>query len=265
MAVATLQAVWLSLIASIRLESSGCPRLAVVRAVSLIRVENLSVRVGSFSLESVSFEVGPRQYAVLMGRTGTGKTTLLESLCGLRKLTAGRIWLLGREVTSLSPAERGIGFVPQDGALFETMSVADHLGFALSIRRCGRREIERRAGELAELLGLRALMSRKPAGLSGGERQRVALGRALSARPGILCLDEPLSALDDATRDEMYVLLDSVRQHTGVTTLHITHNRSEAARLAQLLLLLENGKIRVADPYELQSEPRPSLPHRTAI
>jgi molybdate/tungstate transport system ATP-binding protein len=220
----------------------------------LIRVENLTVRAGSFSLESISFEVPMSQYAVLMGRTGSGKTTLLESLCGLRELAAGRIWLLGREVTRLKPAERGIGFVPQDGALFETMSVADHLGFALSVRKCSRREIDRRTGELAELLGLKPLMRRKPTGLSGGERQRVALGRALSARPGILCLDEPLSALDDATRDEMYVLLESVRQHTGVTTLHITHNRSEAARLAQVVLLLEQGKIRSVAPQEIQAD-----------
>jgi ABC-type sugar transport system ATPase subunit len=162
----------------------------------------------------------------------------------LRQVTAGRIWLGEREVTGLKPSERGIGFVPQDGALFETMSVREHLGFALLIRKQNRPAIEQRVAELAELLGIETLLDRMPEGLSGGERQRVALGRALAARPGILCLDEPLSALDEATRDEMYVLLESVREKTGVTTLHITHNRGEAIRLADVVLLLENGTIR---------------------
>jgi molybdate/tungstate transport system ATP-binding protein len=210
----------------------------------LIRVENLSLRAGQFSLDSVSFEIPTGSYGVLMGRTGVGKTTLLESLCGLRQVAAGRIWLADREVTNLKPSERGIGFVPQDGALFETMSVREHLGFALVIRKQKRPAVAGRVSELAELLGIEKLLDRKPDGLSGGERQRVALGRALSARPSILCMDEPLSALDEATRDEMYLLLESVCGKTGVTTLHITHNRAEASRLADVVLLLENGTIR---------------------
>jgi molybdate/tungstate transport system ATP-binding protein len=226
----------------------------------LIRVEALRVEVGSFSLDSISFEVAAGQYAVLMGRTGAGKTTLMESICGLRRVSRGRIWLLDREVTCLKPAERGIGFVPQDGALFDSMTVHDHLGFALTIRRRPRREIDRRVGELAELLGIRHLMRRKPPGLSGGERQRVALGRALAARPGVLCLDEPLSALDDATRDEMYGLLASVRSFAPVTTLHITHNRGEAIRLADVALLLEGGKIRPVGVKELDQDFASPLP-----
>lgn len=218
----------------------------------MIRVENLSLRAGHFALEGITFEVPTGRHAVLMGRTGAGKTTLLESLCGLRQVTAGRIWLMGREVTNLKPSERGIGLVPQDGALFETMSVREHLGFALKIRKLKRPAIDGRVAELADLLGLEKLLDRKPDGLSGGERQRVALGRALAARPGILCLDEPLSALDDSTRDEMYALLDSVRAKTGVTTLHITHNRPEATRLGDFVLLLENGKIRRLEPDELR-------------
>jgi molybdate/tungstate transport system ATP-binding protein len=222
----------------------------------LIRVENLSLRAGQFALDSISFEIPSGRYAVLMGRTGVGKTTLLESLCGLRQATAGRIWLNDREVTRLKPSERGIGFVPQDGALFQTMSVRKHLGFALLIRKAKRPAIERRVAELAELLGIEKLLDRLPHGLSGGERQRVALGRALAAGPEVLCLDEPLSALDDATREEMYSLLESVRSKTGVTTLHITHNRAEAVRLADLVLLLENGAIRSVTPDEQRDSSR---------
>ena len=137
------------------------------------------------------------------------------------------------------------------------MAVRDQLGFALTVRKKGREAIERRVSELAELLGIRALLDRKPAGLSGGERQRVALGRALAANPGILCLDEPLSALDEATRDQMQVLLAAVSRQTGVTTLHITHNRSEAVRLADVMLLLEAGRVKRVEREELE-RPSPS-------
>lgn len=199
--------------------------------------------MGSFSLENISFEIPDGGYAALMGRTGAGKTTILEAICGLRSVVSGTIELAGRDVTSLKPAERGIGYVPQDGALFSTMSIRDHLAFSLVVRKWSKSAIDSRVSELVELLGIAHLLDRKPAGLSGGEEQRVSLGRALAFRPAILCLDEPLSALDDQTRAEMYELLAHVRQHTGVTTLHITHNQSEAASLADQLLVLEDGQI----------------------
>ena len=129
-----------------------------------------------------------------MGKTGSGKTTLLEALCGFKRIVSGSIQLDGRDVTALSPADRGIGYVPQDLALFQTMTVRQHLAFAQKIRSCDRAAIDRRVAELAELLGLTRLLERRPAGLSGGESQRVALGRALSFYPRVLLLDEPLSA-----------------------------------------------------------------------
>ena len=209
----------------------------------MIQLENISVRAGSFTLTGVRLEIPTGQYAVLMGKTGCGKSTLLETLCGLRQVLRGSVRLMGRDVTRLKPAERGIGYVPQDGALFSTMTVHEHLAFALRIRKWERQAVERRVEELAELLGLERLLSRKPQGLSGGEIQRVALGRALAARPVILCLDEPLSALDEETREEVCGLLQSVQHHTGVTTLHVTHNVSEAQRLADRLFRLQDGRI----------------------
>jgi molybdate/tungstate transport system ATP-binding protein len=209
----------------------------------MIAVEHLTVRVGGFALEDIDFEVPAGQYAVLMGRTGTGKTTLLEALCGLKTVAGGTIRLNGRDVTRLKPAERGIGYVPQDRALFQTMTVRDHLAFALLIRKASRDLIRERVAELSRLLGIEHLLNRRPHGLSGGEAQRVALGRALSVRPGILCLDEPLNALDDETRREMYVLLANVRQNTGVTILHVTHNLDEAEQLADSMFHLQDGKV----------------------
>ena len=209
----------------------------------MIAVEHLKVRVGGFALEDVSFDVPAGQYAVLMGRTGSGKTTLLEVLCGLKPVVSGTIRLNGRDVTRLKPAERGIGYVPQDRALFQTMTVREHLAFAMVIQKTDREVIEARVAELARLLGIENLLNRRPHGLSGGEAQRVALGRALAARPGILCLDEPLSALDDETRREMYELLEKVQENTGVTILHVTHNLEEAEQLADRILRLQNGKV----------------------
>ncbi|MBN1341675.1 MAG: ATP-binding cassette domain-containing protein [Phycisphaerae bacterium] len=209
----------------------------------MIAVEKLTVRAGKFSLSNVSFEVPTGCYGVLMGRTASGKSTILETICGLKRAVSGRIVLDGRDITRLKPAERGVGYVPQDGALFSTMSVGEHLGFALDIRGRRRVEIDRRVAELAELLGIGHLLDRGPEGLSGGERQRVALGRALSVRPSILCLDEPLSALDEDTREEMCGLLKDVCRETGVTTLHVTHSRAEAAELGQHVLRIEGGVV----------------------
>ena len=153
---------------------------------------------------------------------------------------------MNRDVTDLLPGARGIGYVPQDKALFTTMTVRRHLSFALEIRRMPLEQVDARVREISELLGITRLLDRRPSGLSGGEAQRVALGRALSFHPGILLLDEPLSALDEQTREEMYVLLKSIRERTGVTTLHVTHHQGEAERLADEILVLENGSIRSA-------------------
>jgi len=209
----------------------------------MISVEQLSVRVGHFALANVSFSVPTGQHGFLMGKTGTGKTTLLEALCGLRPITGGKVSLMGREVTHLPPAARGIGLVPQDGALFPHLTVREHLAFALALRKWAPAAVEQRVQELAEWLQLGKLLSRKPAGLSGGEAQRVALGRALSFRPDVLCLDEPLSALDEETRAEMCGVLQSVRAHTGVTILHVTHSLADARKLADCVLLLKDGQV----------------------
>lgn len=209
----------------------------------MIAVEDLTVHAADFSLRGVSFAVPAGGYAALMGRTGSGKTTLLEAICGLRPVAGGRVLLLGRDVTRLRPGERGLGYVPQDRALFGTMTVWEHLAFALLVRKAPRPAVRARVAELAELLGLTALLHRKPRGLSGGESQRVALGRALSAEPRVLLLDEPLSALDQETREEMYALLRRVRERTGVTTLHVTHDPAEARRLADRLLVVKDGRV----------------------
>jgi ABC-type sugar transport system ATPase subunit len=216
----------------------------------MIRVDDLSIRLGSFSLDNVSFDVPSGKYGVLMGKTGCGKTSLLEAIAGLKPIVAGRIVLGQTDVTDLKPAERNIGLVPQDGALFSTMTVREQLAFALVVRRARRDLIRRRVSELSEMLEIEHLLDRYPAGLSGGEQQRVALGRALAFRPTTLCLDEPLSALDDTTRAQIMDLLKRVQRETGVSVLHITHNRNEAAELADVLLELVDGRVHASNGSE---------------
>lgn len=218
------------------------------KPTDMIRLDRVCLRAGSFSLDGVSLAIESGQYGVLMGKTGCGKTTLLEAVAGLKPTVGGRIVLAGRDVTALRPAERGVGYVPQDLALFPTVTVRDHLAFALVVRKWREADIARRVDELAGVLGIAQLLDRFPQGLSGGESQRVALGRALSFRPRVLLLDEPLSALDDATRADMVALLRSVQALTGVTTLHVTHSLTEARRLADRLFLLEHGETREVPP-----------------
>ena len=209
----------------------------------MISLSRVAVRQDAFSLEDVTLEVPTGEYGVLMGKTGSGKTTLLEAICGLRHVAAGTIRLVGRDVTALKPAARGVGYVPQDMALFSTLTVRDHLEFALAVRRWSRSAIDARVDELAQLLGIRHLLRRRPKGLSGGEAQRVALGRAIAMRPEVLLFDEPLSALDDDTRQEMYDLLGLVRRQMTVTVLHVTHNRAEAECLADRMFELRAGAV----------------------
>jgi molybdate/tungstate transport system ATP-binding protein len=215
----------------------------------MIALQGLSVSAGGFALTGIDLVVPQGGYAVLMGKTGSGKTTILEAICGLRRVTAGGIHVQGRDVTRLKPAERGLGYVPQDRALFQTMTVWEHLAFALQIRHWSRMQIVQRVEELAKLLALEGLLDRKPAGLSGGEAQRVALGRALSFRPQVLLLDEPLAALDQHMREEMHELLQNLRKRTEFTTLHVTHDQSEARRLADRVLVLREGRIEDAADY----------------
>lgn len=201
------------------------------------------MQAGKFVLQDINCVIPTGSYAVLMGRTGCGKSSLLEAICGLRSIASGSILISGVDVTRWSVADRGIGYVPQDLALFPTLTVAEHLQFALRIRRWSRGAIAERTAQLAAELGIEHLLSRRVRRLSGGEAQRTALGRALSFYPDVLLLDEPLSALDEATRREIGELLNFIKTTNRVTTLHVTHNQAEAEHLADVRLQLSEGQM----------------------
>lgn len=204
----------------------------------MIELESVCIRAGEFVLPDVSFKVHDGEYTVIMGRTGIGKTTILEAIAGLRTVERGVIRIGGADVTRWTPGNRNVGYVPQDLCLFPTLNVEQQICFAMKIRFFGRRACERKADELAELLGIQHLLRRSIEGLSGGEAQRVALARALSFGPSILLLDEPLSALDSETRGSMQTLLREINQKTGVSVLHVTHNQEEADALADSCIWL---------------------------
>ena len=209
----------------------------------MIELRDIACTLGAFRLSNVSLSIASGEYAVLMGPTGRGKTTLLEIICGLRAVASGRVLVRGIDVTNWAPADRQVAYVPQDLALFPNMNVQAHLEFALRLRRQDSSLIERRTRELAELLGITHLVKRSIKGLSGGEAQRVALGRAIAFQPAVLLLDEPLSALDADTRLDMHELLRKLKHTTGMTTLHVTHNLEEAAALADRTFRLRDGRI----------------------
>lgn len=209
----------------------------------MIELCKVSIRSGTFVLSDVTLSVPTGGYGVLMGSTGQGKTTIAEAICGLRTVERGSVVVAGVNVTRFKPADRGIGYVPQDLALFPTMTVREHLEFALRIRRAAPALIRDRVAELSHVLGIEGLLARSVYHLSGGEAQRVALGRALAFNPRVLLMDEPLKALDETTRDRLCELLRSIQRQRGLTTLHITHSRTEARALADRLLVIESRRV----------------------
>ena len=219
----------------------------------MIRCKDLHIKQGTFVLADISFEIPRGAYVLLMGKTGCGKTTILESICGLRSIRSGSIWLNEQEISNLMPAKREIGYVPQDGALFRHMTVAQNIGFALKLRKWARSKIDERVSELAIQLDIEYLLKREAHDLSGGEKQRVALARALSFYPEVLCLDEPLSALDQDTKEDMYHLLKRLKNNLDITVLHVSHSKEEAQQLADLVYYISNGVIEKLELNDLKT------------
>jgi molybdate/tungstate transport system ATP-binding protein len=209
----------------------------------MIRLEGVSIRFPGFTLVDINLRVAEGEFFALIGPTGAGKTLILESLAGLIKPSSGRIWIKGKEVTRLPPERRAVGIVYQDHALFPHLSVRKNITYGLRYLKQERREQEKTAGELAQRLGIAHLQDRSIGNLSGGEKQRVALARALAAKPKVLLLDEPLSALDPNFRQDLREMLASLHRETGLTCLMVTHDFSEVLTLAQRAAVINQGAI----------------------
>jgi ABC-type Fe3+/spermidine/putrescine transport system ATPase subunit len=190
---------------------------------------------------------------VVLGPSGAGKTTLLDTIAGFRTTTAGRLELAGRELTQVAPERRRIGLVFQHAALFPHLSVRENVLFGLRARR---EKSPARAEELLTRFGISDHAQRRPRSLSGGERQRVGLARALAAEPDLLLLDEPLSALDQPTREELRGVLQDLLSGLGIPAVHVTHDRDEALSLANDIAVIVNGQLRQIQPAQhITSQP----------
>jgi ABC-type sugar transport system ATPase subunit len=218
----------------------------------MIEIKNLFIQFGEFSLKNLNLTIKDKEYFVILGPSGAGKTVLLECLAGLQRIKKGEIWIDNTNVTNLSPEERKIGYVPQDYVLFPFLSVAENILFGLKRGKYDKLNIRKRMLTLADLLGINHLLDRNTTSLSGGEKQRVALARALATSPRILLMDEPLSALDVQTSKYLRLELRRIHHELDVTTVHITHNHLEAEELADRMAIMSSGEIvQVGQPEDI--------------
>ncbi len=208
----------------------------------MIRAEGLTCTLGDFALRAIDLDVAAAEHFVILGPPGSGKTVLLECLCGLKRIDAGRVLIGGEDVTAFEPRRRAIGYVPQDYAILPHLSVKENIGFGLRVRGVDRAETARKVTAMTAMLKISHLLERSAQGLSGGEKQRVALARALILSPRLLVLDEPVSALDESTRQEICSEISRIQKRLGLTTLHVSHNLEEALSVADRAGVLMNGE-----------------------
>ena len=206
-----------------------------------LSISGLTAQAGSFALGPVTLDIRPGRVLVVLGPSGAGKTMLLETIAGLRPQASGQISLAGTDITGLPPEWRRIGLVFQDAALFPHLSVRDNVRFGPRVSRAAAPD---GSGDLMRQLGIGHLARRSPRSLSGGERQRVAIARALAIQPALLLLDEPLSALDQPTREDMRTLLQQLLTELEIPAAHVTHDRDEALSIGDDLAIIVAGQLR---------------------
>jgi iron(III) transport system ATP-binding protein len=222
-----------------------------------LRLEGIRKTFGSFiALHEVALDVGRGEFVCFLGPSGCGKTTLLRIIAGLETQTAGTIRQGGRDLSRLPPAERDYGIVFQSYALFPNLSVEDNVAYGLVNRKVPRAKARARVDELLRLVGLPGSNAKFPAQLSGGQQQRIALARALATSPGLLLLDEPLSALDALERVRLRQEIRALQTELGVTTIMVTHDQEEALSVADRVVVMNHGVIeQVGTPVEIYRDP----------
>ncbi|HEX5307853.1 MAG TPA: sn-glycerol-3-phosphate ABC transporter ATP-binding protein UgpC [Solirubrobacteraceae bacterium] len=211
---------------------------------------------GAQAVSELDLHVADGEFLILVGPSGCGKTTALRMIAGLEDITEGQIRIGERVVNDLSPRERDVAMVFQNYALYPHMTVAENIGFALSLQKLDKQEVRRRVGEAAEILGLAEHLQRKPAQLSGGQRQRVAMGRAIVREPAVFLMDEPLSNLDAKLRVQMRSEIARIQQRVGVATVYVTHDQIEAMTMGDRVAVMRTGRLQQCDsPQALYDAP----------
>jgi len=212
--------------------------------VPYLRLEGIRKDFGSFTaLKGIDLDIAQGEFVCFLGPSGCGKTTLLRVVAGLEVQTAGRIDLAGRDISALPPAERDYGIVFQSYALFPNLNVADNVAYGLVNRKVPKAQVQARVAELLAMVGLPGSEAKFPSQLSGGQQQRIALARALATAPGLLLLDEPLSALDAIVRVKLRSEIRSLQRKLGVTTIMVTHDQEEAFAVADRIVVMNQGCI----------------------
>ena len=224
---------------------------------SYLRIRRLTKKFGEFTaLADISLDVLEGEFVCFLGPSGCGKTTLLRAIAGLDIQTTGTIEQAGADISALPPSERDFGIVFQSYALFPNMTVTRNVGYGLESQRRSRAEVRDRVRQLLDLVGLPDQGDKYPAQLSGGQQQRIALARAIAMSPGLLLLDEPLSALDAKVRARLRYEVKSLQRRLGVTTIMVTHDQEEALTMADRIVVMNHGVIeQVGAPAEIYREP----------
>ncbi|HEY6133294.1 MAG TPA: putative 2-aminoethylphosphonate ABC transporter ATP-binding protein [Rubrivivax sp.] len=226
-------------------------------AEPFLRLKGITKRFGDFqALKGVDLEIEKGEFVCFLGPSGCGKTTLLRIIAGLEAQSAGSIEQAGRDISRLPPAQRDYGIVFQSYALFPNLSVADNVAYGLVNRKVPKAQARARVTELVKLVGLPGSEDKFPAQLSGGQQQRIALARALATSPGLLLLDEPLSALDAIVRVHLRQEIRSLQRKLGVTTIMVTHDQEEALSVADRIVVMNHGAIeQVGTPMQVYRDP----------
>ncbi|KLN60128.1 amino acid ABC transporter substrate-binding protein [Kiloniella spongiae] len=222
-----------------------------------LTTSNLTKQFGSFTaLSDISLEIYEGEFVCFLGPSGCGKTTLLRAIAGLDIQTFGTVTQAGNDVSSLPPSERDFGIVFQSYALFPNLTIHKNIAFGLENRKLPKADINNRVNELLELVGLTSQADKYPAQLSGGQQQRIALARAIATNPGLLLLDEPLSALDAKVRAHLRHEIKELQRTLGVTTVMVTHDQEEALTMADRIVVMNDGVIeQVGTPLEIYRNP----------
>ena len=225
--------------------------------MSSVILKNVVKRFGSvMAVDNLSIEIQDKEFAVLVGSSGCGKTTALRMIAGLETVTSGEIYIGDTRVNQLEPKDRDIAMVFQNYALYPHMNVRDNMGFGLKIRKFTKEEIDSRVQEAADILNIHELLDRKPKELSGGQRQRVAVGRAIVRKPKVFLFDEPLSNLDAKLRVAMRAEISKLHRRLGATIIYVTHDQVEAMTMADRIFIMSKGVLQQSGaPMEVYSRP----------
>lgn len=222
----------------------------------MLKIENLNYKIAKFKLRDINLEIQKGEYFVLLGPTGSGKTTFLKCLLGLNKIQSGKIFFDKEEIISLPAEKRNIGFLPQNYLLFPNMNVYENIAYGLKIRKKPDILIKNETLRIADLLCIADLIDRNIKSLSGGEAQRVALARALITQPKLLFLDEPFSSIDEGLKNELWFDTKNKLKKLGILAIHITHNLDEAYALGDKIGVIINGQLlQTGRPEEVFARP----------